>query len=97
MLLADTCRELDPAEERPCFMANSGFPSQEHSLCCWAGNIHGQCAGLALSAPCTSDPAPWAGRGDWGLKMCIPESVLDAAGVPHGKGPDHRVDSCLGL
>lgn len=87
MLLADTRGELYPAERRLCFMENTGFLSQEHSLCCWAGNIHGQCVGLALAASCTSDPAPWAresGQGTrcWrshGLKMCIPKSVLGAA------------------
>lgn len=34
MLLADTCRELYPAEERLCFMENTDFLSQEHSLGC---------------------------------------------------------------
>lgn len=48
MLLADTCRELHPAEERACFVENSGFPSQEH---CWAGHIPGQCVGLAWQLP----------------------------------------------
>lgn len=50
--------------------------------------------GTGMAAPCTSDAAPWAGRGDCGLKMCISESMLDA---PPWKGPDHWVDSCVGL
>lgn len=29
MLLADICRELDPAEERLCFIENTGLLSQE--------------------------------------------------------------------
>lgn len=67
MLSADTRRELYPAEERLCFIAKTGFLSQEHSLCCWAGNIHGHCVGLALAASCTSDPAPRCGHLSVGL------------------------------
>lgn len=43
-------------------MENTAFLSQGHSLCCWAGNILGQAAGLALAASCTSDPAARCGH-----------------------------------
>lgn len=81
-------------------------PSLGKSIPCWAPgpplSVETVCAGLALhpEVPQESRPSHWVGGGEWKGGLAVPQSCLEAPGIPApgSRGPSVQVHSfCQGI